>query len=72
PKAGHWHDAQQSLWPLDQTFPTLPMRWVVERTHAWNERSRRLIMHHDRSIASATSWVWLSQARLLVRRLTNA
>ena len=39
---------------------------------AWNERSRRLIMHHDRSIASATAWVWLSQARLLVRRLTNA
>lgn len=71
PKAGHWHDAQQSLWPLEQTFPTLPMRWVVERTHAWNERSRRLIMHHDRSIASATAWVWLSQARLLVRRLTN-
>lgn len=71
PKAGPWNDAQQTLWPLASGFPVLPMRWVVERTHAWNERWRRLVMHHDRSISSATAWVWLAQARLLTRRLTQ-
>jgi len=71
PKAGPWNAAQQTLWPATGDFPVLPMRWVVERTHAWNERWRRLVMHHDRSISSATAWVWLAQARLLTRRLTQ-
>lgn len=47
------------------------MRWVVERTHAWNESWRRLVMRHDRSITSATAWVWRAQARLFTRRLTQ-
>jgi hypothetical protein len=25
----------------------IPKHWVVERTHAWNEYARSLIMHHD-------------------------
>jgi hypothetical protein len=36
------------------------MRWVVKRTHVWNERVHRLIMHHDRNIpiavASVSGW----------------
>jgi transposase len=28
-------------------FVLLPKRWVVERTHAWTERWRRTVMHHD-------------------------
>ena len=71
PKAGPWNDAQQTLWSAASDFPVSPMRWVVERTHAWNERWRRLVMHHDRSISSSTAWVWLAQARLLTRRLTQ-
>ena len=51
-------------------FIPLAKRWVVERTHAWNERARRLIMHHDRLNHVAEAWVWLTEARLLVRRLT--
>jgi len=39
-------------------FVPLPKRWVVERTHAWNERSRRLIMHHDRLPKVSEAWVW--------------
>lgn len=50
-------------------FTVLPKRWVVERTHAWNERARRLIMHHDRRISVSVAWVWLAEARLLSRRL---
>ena len=48
-------------------FVVLPKRWVVERTHAWYERCRRLIMHHDRLLSVSAAWVWLS---MLARRLT--
>lgn len=49
----------------------LVKRWVVERTHAWNERARRLIMHHDRLTQVSEAWVWLTEARLLLRRMTT-
>lgn len=53
-------------------FTVLPKRWVVERTHAWSQHNRRLIMHHDRRMDVGEAWVWLDGARLLARRLTNA
>lgn len=53
-------------------FPILPRRWVVERTHAWVERPRRLSKDYDRLLHVSTAWVWLSQARLLLRRLAFA
>ncbi|MCD0247794.1 IS5/IS1182 family transposase, partial [Xanthomonas melonis] len=40
-------------------------------THAWNERARRLVMHHDRLAHVAEAWVWLTEARLLLRRLVT-
>jgi transposase len=52
-------------------FVPLPKRWMVERTHAWNERARRLIMHHDRLALVSETWVWLAEARILLRRLTT-
>lgn len=68
---GDWNDPQNPLWEQTTGFVILPKRWVVERTHAWVERSRRLVMHHDRTTVAATAWVWLSQARMLLRRLTT-
>lgn len=56
--------------PIPRGFVALPKRWVVERTHAWLERARRLTMHHDRRTEVAETWVWLAQARMLLRRLT--
>lgn len=50
-------------------FVPLPMRWVVERTHAWTERCRRLVMHHDRKSSTSVAWVWLAEAQILVSRL---
>lgn len=50
-------------------FVVLPRRWVVERTHAWTERCRRLVMHHDRNLSTSTAWVWLAEAQILVNRL---
>ena len=54
-----------------QGFVVLAKRWVVERTHAWNERARRLVMHHDRLPSVSEAWVWLTEARILLRRLTT-
>ncbi|MDN5870547.1 MAG: hypothetical protein L0H73_07510 [Nitrococcus sp.] len=54
-------------------FLVLPKRRVVERTHAWNERARRLNMHHDWLTDVSEAWVvWLAEARMLLRRLTTA
>jgi putative transposase len=67
---GEWDNPQQSLWPAGGGgFVILPKRWVVERTHAWLERSRRLVMHHDRSTTNAAAWAWLAQAHMLLHRL---
>ena len=71
---GRWQTGEQAeLFPVQARqdgFVVLPRRWVVERTHAWNERARRLIMHHDRLPHVSEAWVWLTEARLLARRLT--
>lgn len=64
-----WDDAQQSLWSEEQPAVMPKKRWVVERTHAWMERNRRLVMHHDRKPFYAAAWVWLAQARMLLARL---
>lgn len=70
---GCWrHVDQGELFPVaadSKGFVVLPKRWVVERTHGWNERSRRLVMHHDRRIDVSEAWVWLTGARMLARRL---
>jgi putative transposase len=70
---GTWQTAQQPLWPevVAKGFVVQAKRWVVERTHAWNERARRLIAHHDRSDWAPISWVWLTEARILATRLAQ-
>lgn len=71
---GCWrHPDQGELFPLQADtngFVPLPKRWMVERTHAWNDRARRLVMHHDRLPRVTETWVWLAEARMLLRRLT--
>lgn len=71
---GRWICAEQpDLFTVQadaKGFVVLARRWVVERTHAWNERARRLVMHHDRLTHVSEAWVWLTEARLLMRRLT--
>jgi putative transposase len=70
---GTWQDAQQPLWPetVAKGFVVQAKRWVVERTHAWNERARRLVVHHDRSNWAPIAWVWLAEARILATRLAE-
>ncbi|MHB1668202.1 MAG: IS5-like element ISCARN14 family transposase, partial [Thiomonas sp.] len=68
---GTWQDAQRPLRPegVPRGFVVQAKRWVVERTHAWNERARRLMAHHDRSNWTPLAWVWLAEARILATRL---
>lgn len=70
---GTWQDKQQPLWPeiVAKGFVVQAKRWVVERTHAWNERARRLMVHHDRSNWAPVAWVWLAEARILATRLAT-
>lgn len=68
---GEWDHPQLPLFAQAGGFVILPKRWVVERTHAWLERERRMVMHHDRSTQNATAWAWLAQSRMLLRRLAG-
>jgi putative transposase len=50
-------------------FVLLHKRWVVERTNAWNGRSRRLSKDYERRIDSSESMVKVNSIRLLLNRL---
>lgn len=69
---GTLHDPKttpEDVAGMNAGFMVLPMRWVVERTHAWTERWRRTVMHHDRKLDVSAAWVWLAEARMLLNRL---
>lgn len=56
----------------DQTgFVVHPRRWVVERTFAWVNRNRRLSKDFERTIRSATAFLYAAAALVLVRRLAR-
>jgi transposase len=68
--AGSWSDSQPPLFPVEtKPFPILPRRWVVERTHAWIERPRRLSKDYDRRLDVSAAWIWLAETRILLRRV---
>lgn len=50
-------------------FVLLHKRWVVERTNAWNGRSRRLSKDYERRTDSSGSMVRVNSIRLLLNRL---
>ena len=52
-------------------FELLPRRWVVERTFAWLNRNRRLAKDFERTIESATAWLYLASIQLITRRIAS-
>ena len=49
----------------------LPKRWVVERTFAWLNNSRRLSKDYEISITSEEAFVMISHLHTLLRRLAR-
>ena len=52
-------------------FVLLPRRWVVERTFAWLNRNRRLAKDFERTIESATAWLFLASIQMITRRIVR-
>jgi putative transposase len=50
-------------------FVLLHKRWVVERTNAWNGRSRRLSKDYERRTDSSESMIRVNSIRMLLNRL---
>ena len=68
-RAFTWADAQLPLMPIQKGFVPLPKRWVVERTHAWNDRARRMAKDNDRRLDVAAAWIWLAGIKMLTARV---
>ena len=52
-------------------FVALPKRWIVERTHAWLNRNRRLAKDFENRTRYALAFVHLASIRLMSRKLCN-
>lgn len=52
-----------------QGFTPLEKRWVVERTNAWNGRSRRHSKDYERRAESSAAMIQISNVHLMLRRL---
>ena len=82
---GKYHNHRLNAWVKEQRpwitldvvsrpagatgFVLLHRRWVVERTNAWNGRSRRLSKDYERRTDSSESMVRVSALHLMLRRL---
>jgi len=51
-------------------FRILPKRWIVERTFAWLNWSRRLSKDYELRHTSAEAMIYIAFAHLLLRRVT--
>jgi len=54
-----------------QGFVKLPQRWVVERTFAWLERSRRLYKDCEKLIETSAAMIKIAMIHLMLRRLAS-
>jgi len=50
-------------------FAPVRKRWVVERTNAWNGRSRRHSKDYERRVESSAAMIQISNVHLMLRRL---
>jgi putative transposase len=49
----------------------LPRRWVVERTFAWLDQSRRLSKDYERLCETGEAFIYAAMSRIMVRRLAT-
>lgn len=53
----------------DEGFQVIPKRWIVERTFAWFNWSRRLSKDYEQRPEMSESMIYLSMTRLMLKRL---
>ena len=71
-KTGKWTIEIIKRSDTAKGFVLLPRRWVVERTFAWLGRNRRLAKDFERTIESATAWLYLASVQQITRRIASA
>lgn len=64
-----WTVEVQSPPPGTKGFQAVRKRWVVERTNAWNGRSRRNSKDYERLATSAEAMIQISAIHLMLKRL---
>jgi putative transposase len=64
-----WRIEVKSRPPGSQGFTPVRKRWVVERTNAWNGRSRRNSKDYERKPESAAAMSQISNIYLMLRKL---
>lgn len=64
-----WRLEVKSRPPGSKGFTPVRKRWVVERTNAWNGRSRRNSKDYERKPESAAAMIQLSHIHLMLRKL---
>ena len=66
-----WHVEVKTRPEGTKGFTPLEKRWVVERTNAWNGRSRRNSKDYERRSESSAAMIRISNVHLMLRRLTR-
>jgi putative transposase len=67
-----WHVEVKSRPEGTKGFTPLEKRWVVERTNAWNGRSRRNSKDYERLVESSAAMIEISNVHLMLRRIAPA
>src|SRR5262244_796408 len=63
-----WHLEVKTRPEGTNGFTPLAKRWVVERTNAWNGRSRRNSKDYERSVESSTAMIQISNIHLILKK----
>jgi len=72
-----WLASERPAWKIEvqsrpegvKGFAVVRKRWVVERTNAWNGRSRRHSKDYERLTQSSAAMIQISNIHLMLRRL---
>jgi putative transposase len=54
---------------ITDAWAILPVRWVVERTLAWLNSSRRLSKDYEISISSEENFIMIAHSMILLKRI---